>query len=86
MAYAHALIEIPVDSEDASQGVIKYGRGDEVPADLPGYDDLVEGGSISEAPYDPEADKVPAPDVVEIEGVRYVKVADGAQEDTDARV
>ena len=86
MAYAHALIEVPVDPEDATKGVVKYDRNDEVPADLPGYDELVAGGSVSDEPYDPETDKVPAPDVVEIDGVRYVKVADGAQEDTNARV
>jgi hypothetical protein len=84
MAYAHALIEVPVDPEDASKGVVKYSRGEEVPADLPGFDELVEGGSIADEPYDPEADKVPAPDTVEIDGVRYVKVADGA-EATDER-
>lgn len=84
MAYAHALIEVPVDPEDATQGVTKYNRGDEVPADLPGYDELVEGGSISDEPYDPENDKTPAPETVEIDGVKYVKVADGA-EAADAR-
>lgn len=85
MAYAHALIEVPVDAEDASKGVVKFARGDEVPADLPGYDELVEGGSVSDEPYDPENDKVPAPDTVEIDGVRYVKVSDGA-EATDERI
>lgn len=86
MAYAHALIEVPVDPEDATKGVVKYGRGDEVPADLPGYDELVEGGSIRDEVYDPEADKSPAPDTVEIDGVKYIKVADGAQEDSNVRV
>lgn len=86
MAYAHALIEVPVDPEDSSKGVVRYARGEEVPSDLPGYDYLVEGGSISEGEYDPESDRAPAPDVVEIDGVKYVKVSDGAaQENEDAR-
>jgi hypothetical protein len=85
MAYAHALIEVPVDPEDTTKGVVKYDRGDEVPADLPGLDYLREGGSVGDEPYDPEKDKVPAPDVVEIDGVKYVKASDGS-EATDARV
>lgn len=84
MPYAHALIEIPVDPEDASQGVTLYKRGAEVPSDLPGIDYLYEGGSVSDDPYDPEADKVPAPDVVEIDGVKYVKSSDGAETTSDA--
>ena len=84
MAYAHALIEVPVDPEDSSKGVVRYARGEEVPADLPGYDELVDGGSVSDATYDPATDKVDAPDVVEIDGVKYVKASDGAEGNEDA--
>lgn len=67
MAYAHAVIEL----DDRT-----IQRGDEVSAkdfDSEEYDELVEGGSISDKPYDPDADVVAMPDVVEIEGVKYVK-------------
>jgi hypothetical protein len=74
MAYAHALIEVRLDDES----VVKYDRGEEVPEDIPGYDELVEGGSISEEPYDPEQDKSAPPQYVEIDGVRYTR-----QENTD---
>ena len=40
--YAHAVIE---------HGSIKYQRGDLVPDDLPGLDELVEYGSVSSEPY-----------------------------------
>ena len=82
--YAHALIEVPVDPEDASKGVTRYKRGVKVPNDLPGMDDLIEGGSVSEEQYDPAVDKSDAPEIVEIEGHRYIKVSDDAEEGTDA--
>lgn len=74
MAYAHARIE--VRNEDDS--VTIYDRGDEVPEDIDGYDEMVEAGSISDEEYDPAADVSPPPDYVEIDGVRYEKVTDDA--------
>lgn len=79
MAYAHALIEVAVDPEDSSKGYTRYARGDEVPTDLPGYDALVDGGAISDDPYDPAQDKVDPPQTVEIDGVKYVQVTDGSE-------
>jgi hypothetical protein len=76
MAYAHALIEL----EDGT----RIQRGDTVKKDVPGYDDLVESGAVSDEKYDPAQDASPAPDEVELDGVRYVKVDDGA-EAADAR-
>lgn len=73
MAYAHALIEVPLDPEDVSKGVTRFERGKEVPNDLPGIEELREGGSVRDEPYDPAADTSPPPDVVEIDGVRYTK-------------
>jgi len=81
MAYAHVLIEDPRDGT-------KYRPGDEVPADLPGFDELVEGGAINKKKYDPEKDRVvvPAPDVIEIDGVVYEKKAsDNSEVQSDAR-
>ena len=52
MAYAHALIENPEDGT-------KYQRGDKVPKSVPGYDELVEAGSISDEEYVPEPTEVP---------------------------
>lgn len=88
MAYAHAVIENPEDGT-------KYQRGDEVPADLPGYDELVEGGSISDEEYVPEPNDMLADvdlrNVVEvddqtviIDGVTYKKTSD-TSEANDAR-
>lgn len=72
MPYAHAVIEL-------ESRLIQ--RGDEVSADdfsADSWDELVEGGSISDEPYDEVEDTVPPPDVVEIDGVKYTK------ENTDA--
>ena len=71
MPYAHALIELPDGS--------KLKRGDEVSEDVLSADDyayLVEGGAISDEEYDPAADVAPAPKYVEIDGVRYIQVAE----------
>jgi len=70
--YAHALINDPRSGK-------RYQQGDEVPEDLPGFDELVEGGAISAEEYDPAADVLSAPDYVEVEGVRYVKVEDNTE-------
>lgn len=77
--YAHAVIEV---------GDTKFQRGDEVPSDIDGFDELVESGSVREdEEYDPAADEVGPPEVVEIDGVRYVQASDGAdtQGASDAR-
>lgn len=78
MAYAHAVIEVPRDVEDPSAGVVVYQRGDSVPDDLPGMDDLREAGSVSDDEYDADNEPTQVPDFVEIDGVRYVKSGDGA--------
>lgn len=44
MLYAHAVVEDPRDGA-------KYERGDVVPDDLPGIDELTEHGSVSSDPY-----------------------------------
>jgi hypothetical protein len=77
MAYAHAVIETPDRT---------YKRGDEVPADLDGYDQLVEAGSVRDEAYDPAEEPVQTPEFVEINGVRYVKTGEssGSQEDSNA--
>jgi len=79
--YAHALVH-------AADGPI-YDRGAEVPEDAFSAEDrdaLLEGGALSTEPYDPAKDEVGPPSVVEIDGVRYVAVDDGAKEtsSTDA--
>jgi hypothetical protein len=77
MAIAHAVIEFTTgEGEDAQ--TTRYDRGVEVPSDIPGYDELVEAGSISDEPYDPEVEKPEPPDEIEIDGVVYVKASDGA--------
>lgn len=79
MPFAHAVI-------DASDGT-RYQRGDEVDLEKFTEEELAElqdGGAIREEDYDEAADVVPAPDVVEIEGVKYVKTTDAAEEATDA--
>lgn len=78
MAYAHAVIEVAVDPEDPGAGVTRYNRGDSVPDDLPGYDDMVEAGSISDEEYDPADEPVLHPQYIEIDGVRYIRTGDGA--------
>lgn len=70
--YAHALINDPRTGQ-------RYQQGDEVPEELPGFDELVEGGAVSTEPYDPAADVLPPPATVEIEGVRYIKVEDNTE-------
>jgi hypothetical protein len=67
--FAHALIEV---------GDTKYKRGDLVPEDLPGLDELIEGGAVSPETYNPASDEVGPPDVVEIDGVTYVQAEDSA--------
>jgi hypothetical protein len=76
MAYAHAVIE----TEDG-----RYERGDEVPADLPGIQDLRSGGSVSNSPYIPEDDTLPPPEEIEIDGVRYVRAQDKATAKSKAK-
>lgn len=78
MAYAHAVIEVPRDAEDPSAGVVTYQRGAEVPDDLAGMDELREYGSVRDESYDPAEEPAQTPDVVEIDGVRYVKTGDDA--------
>lgn len=75
MPVAHAVIEV----EDR-----KYQRGDDVPEDLPGYDELVEGGAVSDEPYDPAQDEAGPPEELEIDGVVYRRVSDGADVDGSA--
>jgi len=75
MAYAHAVIE----TSDHT-----YKRGDEVPSDLEGYDELVDAGSIRDEEYDPSEEPTQHPDFVEIDGVRYVKTGEGAEETSNA--
>jgi hypothetical protein len=67
MAIAHALIE--------ADGV-RYARGQDVPDDLPGIEELREYGSVSDAAYDPAVDEVPPPDEIVIEGVVYKRTHD----------
>lgn len=71
MAYAHALIEL----EDGT----RIQRGQEVSEEIPGYDELVEAGSIRDEEYDPAEDEVGPPEFVEVGGVRYLKANDGAE-------
>lgn len=78
MAYAHAVIEVPRDADDPSAGVVVYRRGDEVPDDLTGMDELREYGSVRDEEYDPSDEPVQTPQSVEINGVRYVQSGDGA--------
>lgn len=60
--YAHARIE------DPDEPGRYYERGAEVP------ETVAEGlDCVSEEQYDPASDEVPAPDVIEIDGVRYTK-------------
>lgn len=74
MAIAHAVIEYP----DENGETVRYDRGREVPSDIPGYDALVEAGSISDEPYDPAVEKPDPPAEIEIDGVVYIKASDGA--------
>lgn len=83
MPYAHAVIEVPFDAEDPTQGVVVYQRGDEVPDDLPGAEELREHGSVRDEEYDASKEPTQVPDFVEIDGVRYVKADDGARTDTE---
>jgi len=78
MAYAHAVIEVPVDADDPGKGVTRYNRGDTVPDDLPGIEELVEAGSVRDDEYDPTEEPTQAPEFIEIDGVRYIKTGDGA--------
>lgn len=80
MPYAHAVIEVTETDEDTGQSAVvaRYERNDEVPADLPGYDELVEGGSIGDEQVDPETFKPEPPAEIEVDGVTYVRASDGA--------
>jgi len=67
MAIAHALIE--------ADGV-RYDRGQDVPDDLPGIEELREYGSVSDEAYDPAVDEVPPPEEISIDGVIYKRAHD----------
>jgi hypothetical protein len=84
MAYAHSLIEVPVDPEDVSKGVIKYDRGDSVPTNLPGMDELIEGGAVSNEQYDPSIDVVGPPMTIDIDGITYIQASEAHGEETHA--
>ncbi len=75
MAIAHAVVEYT--EEDGS--VVRINRGDTVSEDVPGYDELVDSGAVSDEDYDPSVEKPDAPEEIVIDGVVYVKSADGAQ-------
>lgn len=77
MANAHAVIEY----QDEDGGTVRINRGSTVPDSVPGYDELVEAGSVSDEEYDPAVEKPAAPEQIEIDGVVYVKANDGAQND-----
>ena len=80
MPYAHAVIDAPDGT--------RYERGDEVDEEKfeeAELEDLVVGGAIREEDYDPEADKVGPPDVIEIEGVTYVAVSDDSKTASEER-
>lgn len=67
MAYAHAVIEL-------SDRTIQ--RGEQVAEEVfsaETYAALVEGGALSDNEYDASSDKNEPPDVIEIDGVRYMK-------------
>lgn len=66
--FAHAVIEDPVTGA-------RYRPGDELPADLPGLDDIVEAGSAGDKPPEPEAaaEGAPVPD-----GATHITSGDGA--------
>jgi hypothetical protein len=75
MANAHAVIEF----QDEDGGTVRINRGDEVSDSVPGYDALVEAGSVSDEPYDPSIEKPELPEEIVVDGVVYVKASDGAQ-------
>lgn len=65
--YAHAVIE------DHEAGVV-YQPGDKITTDVPGFDELVEGGAISSEQY---VEPPPLmPDEVDIGGVVYKRSQD----------
>lgn len=67
MPYAHAVIELEARTVQ---------RGDEVSKDdfsAESWEELLDGGAVSDEPYDEAADVVPPPDVVEIDGIKYTK-------------
>lgn len=78
--YAHAVIELENRKIQRDAQLT-----DEEAQALPGFEELVEGGALNQDPYDPKVDEVPMPDTVEIEGVTYIKVSDGAEEAADVR-
>jgi hypothetical protein len=78
MAYAHASIEDPRNGN-------KFHRGDKVPDDLPGLDELVEAGSVSDEKYDPDSEPKLAPEEVVIDGVTYKKASDTVEDSDGAQ-
>ncbi len=67
--YAHSVIEDPRDGT-------RYQRGDVVPDDIPGLNDLVDCGFVKETEYgeaERAAERVP-PETIEVEGVVYRRV------------
>lgn len=66
--YAHALIEL----EDGT----RFDRGETLPEDIPGIEDIKEAGSASTEPYDETQDQLPPPEEVEIEGFIYKRTGE----------
>lgn len=88
MPYAHAVIDAPNghrfergDEVDLDAFVVKDDDGTDASPDI--VANLYEGGALSDEPYDSSVDEVPAPEIVEIDGVKYVKASDGAKEASD---
>lgn len=68
--YAHAVIE-------TADGT-RINRGDVVPADLEGVEDLQAGGSVRSDEYVEQPLEVQPPNEIVIDGVTYKKASDGA--------
>jgi hypothetical protein len=60
MAFAHATII------DPREGRHRYEPGDQVPDDLPGLDELVEAGSVSDEEYVPPVEETAAVNLVSV--------------------
>lgn len=83
--YAHAVIEDPESGR-------KFQRGDAVPDDLPGIEELREFGSVSDEEYvapEPDEAQVAAAEVVDedtviVGGVEYKRAEDGATIEGDS--
>jgi hypothetical protein len=78
MPYAHAAIEW--FDEDGQKRYFETGAEVGPKDDIPGYDELVEAGTIRDEKYDPANEPKLLPKFVEIDGVRYER----QQEDSDA--